>query len=164
MQWNDITIRTRLEAGDLGYIIFLHGKIYAEEYGYSLAFESYVAQGLHEFYQQYDTVRDAVWIAAHKGNTIGFLLLMHRGERTAQLRFFLLEKAYRGMGLGIYLMQQFMTRLRENGYTYAYLWTTNEQVSAAGLYTRFGFVLGEEKPSSAFGKPLVEQKYEWSYR
>lgn len=164
MKLNDITIRTRLEAGDLGYIIFLHGKIYAEEYGYSLAFESYVAQGLHEFYMQYDAARDAVWIAEHEGRITGFLLLMHREERTAQLRFFLLEKAYRGIGLGAYLMQQFMTRLREHGYTRAYLWTTNELVSAAGLYTRVGFVLKEEKPSLAFGKPLVEQKYEWSYR
>ena len=47
----DITIRTKLQPGDLGYIIHRHGKLYAKEYGYGIVFESYVAAGIHEFYQ-----------------------------------------------------------------------------------------------------------------
>ena len=31
---------------------------------------------------------------------------------------------------------------------------------AAALYTRYGFVLTEEKESTAFGKKLKEQRYE----
>jgi peptidyl-dipeptidase Dcp len=57
-------------------------------------------------------------------------------------------------------MTLFMSFLRERGYTSAYLWTTNEQEAAAALYKRFGFELTEENESTAFGKPLTEQRYD----
>jgi GNAT superfamily N-acetyltransferase len=155
----DITIRTELKPGDIGYIIYLHGLLYAEEYQYGISFESYVAAGFHEFYQQYDPARDRVWICEHGKEIIGFLLLMHRGEK-AQLRYFLLVPAYRGLGLGKKLMELYMDFYHQCGYTSSYLWTTNELPAAASLYMRKGFRLVEEKVSTAFGKPLKEQKYE----
>ena len=155
----DITIRTELRPGDLGYITYLHGALYGKEYQYGISFETYVAAGLNEFYQQYDPSRDRVWICEHGEEIVGFLLLMHRGE-AAQLRYFLLEPAYRGLGLGKKLMEMYMAFYRQCGYTSSYLWTTNELPAAASLYTRYGFRLVEEKESSAFGKLLKEQKYE----
>ena|SRR5689334_14672312 len=155
----DITIRTEMRPGDIGYITYLHGALYAEEYQYGIAFETYVAAGLNEFYQQYDPARDRVWICEHGKEIVGFLLLMHRGE-AAQLRYFLLKPGYRGIGLGKKLMQLYMDFYRQCGYTSSYLWTTNELPAAAALYTRYGFRLAEEKESDAFGKLLKEQKYE----
>jgi len=46
------------------------------------------------------------------------------------------------------------------GYASCYLWTTNEQEAAAALYKRYGFILTDEKESTAFGKLLKEQRYE----
>jgi ribosomal protein S18 acetylase RimI-like enzyme len=158
---HDIAIRTELRPGDIGYVTYLHGRLYKEEYDYGIAFEAYVAFGLYEFYQQYDPVKDRVWVAEYKNSVVGFLLLMHREGNVAQLRYFILEKAYRGIGLGRRLMELFMDHFREVGYTGAYLWTTHELAAAASLYKRHGFVLVEEKESYAFGKPLYEQKYEW---
>lgn len=155
----DITIRTELKSGDLGYITYLHGALYGEEYQYGISFETYVAAGLNEFYQQYDPTRDRVWICEHGKEIVGFLLLMHRGE-AAQLRYFLLKPAYRGLGLGKKLMELYMDFYRRSGYSSSYLWTTNELPAAASLYTRYGFRLTEEKESTAFGKLLKEQKYE----
>jgi len=157
---DDITIKTTIEPGDLGYIIYLHGKLYKQEYNYGLAFEMYVAQGMYEFYQSYNPQQDCVWIAQHQKDTAGFLLLMHRSNSTAQLRYFLLQPAYRGIGLGKKLMDLYMDFLKKNGYRSAYLWTTHEQQTAAALYKKYGFVLTEEKPSNAFGKPLIEQRYD----
>lgn len=156
----DITIRTRLQPGDIGYITYLHGTMYQQEYGYGLSFEAYVAEGLSEFYKNYDPQRDAVWIGELAGRIVGFMLLMHREENAAQLRYFLIQPEYRGVGLGKKLMHLFMEHLQEKGYRAAYLWTTNEQHTAAALYKKFGFVLVAEKPSTAFGKELMEQKYE----
>lgn len=85
---------------------------------------------------------------------------MHRGSETAQLLYFYLEPEFRGIGLGSKLMQLFMDVLREKNYKSAYLWTTNEQVSAAKLYEIFGFKLTEEKESDAFGKYLIEQRFD----
>jgi peptidyl-dipeptidase Dcp len=50
--------------------------------------------------------------------------------------------------------------MRQCGYKRSYLWTTHELPAAASLYTRSGFKLVEEKESTAFGKPVREQKYE----
>ncbi|WP_210488896.1 hypothetical protein [Rufibacter aurantiacus] len=42
----------------MGYITYLHGQLYHQEYGYTLAFEAYVAAGLAEFNRQYDSKRN----------------------------------------------------------------------------------------------------------
>ncbi len=157
---SDIVIRTELRPGDLGYVTYLHGSFYGKEYGYGIAFEAYVAQGLHEFYERYDPARDRFWLCEHQGRIIGSLLLMHRGEDAAQLRYFMVLPDYQGIGLGKRLMELFMAFLRERGYRSAYLWTVSELPAAAALYRRHGFRLTEEKPSTAFGKPLTEQRYD----
>jgi ribosomal protein S18 acetylase RimI-like enzyme len=156
----NIRIRTALRPGDLGYLIYLHGHLYGIEYQYGISFEIYVAQGVYEFYQQYDPQKDRVWICEDGDRIVGFMLLMHREKNTAQLRYFILEPDYRGIGLGKRLMTLFMDHLRDEGYQHAYLWTTSELGTAAALYTRHGFRLTEEKRSDAFGKPLYEQRYD----
>ena len=90
---------------------------------------------------------------------IGFLLLMDRGS-AAQLRYFLIEPEYRGLGLGSKLLNLYMDFLQECRYKESYLWTTHELSTAAFLYKRFGFQLTEEKESTVFGKPLKEQRYD----
>ena len=157
----EINIRQELHPGDIGYITYLHGIIYHQEYNYAIAFESYVALGLHEFVSQHNPDKDGVWVCEHRDETVGFLLLMDRNNNSAQLRYFILKPGYRGIGLGRKLMNLFMNHLHEKGYTHSYLWTTDELTAAARLYKENGFVLTEEKPSTAFGKPLVEQRYDY---
>ena len=156
---DDISIRTELQPGDIGYITHLHGALYGKEYNYGIQFEMYVAKGLCEFYEKYDLARSRVWVCEDKNKIVGFLLLMDRGE-SAQLRYFLIEPEYRGIGLGLKLMNLYMDFLRECGYQKSYLWTTHELTTAANLYKRFGFQLTEEKDSTSFGKPLREQRYD----
>ena len=157
---DDIHIRTDLKAGDIGYITWLHGTLYKEEYDYSIYFESYVAKGISEFYQQYDPAKDRAWICEYNNRIIGFLLLMHRKNATAQLRFFILESNYRGIGIGKKLMKLLTDFLHEKKYKHCYLWTTNEQHTAIQLYKKNGFILTEEKQSDVFGKTLTEQRYD----
>jgi len=169
---NDIVIRTELVTGDIGVITYLHGLLYKAECGFGVSFEAYVAQGLAEFYKQYDPGKDRVWICEHGGQAlwpehrlmapriVGFLALMHRDIAVAQLRYFLLLPEFRGIGLGKKLMGLYMEQLKHAGYRSTYLWTTREQETAISLYKRYGFQLKEEIPSNAFGKPLYEQRYE----
>ena len=162
----DISIRTELRPGDIGYVTYMHGALYHREYGYGLQFENYVAKGLCEFYEKYDPARNRIWACEHKrsgavdnGCMIGFLLLMDRGK-AAQLRYFLIEPEYRGIGLGAKLLNLYMDFLHECGYNESYLWTTHELDTASFLYKRLGFQLTEEKESTSFGKPLREQRYD----
>src|SRR5882724_143002 len=157
---NDITIRTTLQPGDLGYVIYRHGKLYSDEYGYGISFEAYVAGGMFEFYKSYDPGKDRAWICEHNGRIIGFLLLMHRENNAAQLRYFYLEPGYRGIGLGKKLMSSYMDFFMQCGYGSSYLWTTNELHAAASLYMSRGFKLTKEKESTEFGKSLKEQRYD----
>jgi GNAT superfamily N-acetyltransferase len=155
----EISIRTHLQPGDIGYVTYMHGALYSREYNYGLQFESYVANGLCEFYEKYNPKRNRIWACEHNSRMIGFLLLMDRGD-AAQLRYFLIEPEYRGIGLGSKLMSLYMDFLRECGYKQSYLWTTHELSTAAFLYKLHGFTLTEEKESTAFGKPLREQRYD----
>src|SRR5437762_14367335 len=112
----DIHIRTELRPGDIGYVIYMHGRF---------GFETYVAASLAEFYQQYDPQKDRVWICEYKNKMVGFLLSMHRGD-AAQLRYFILKPKYRGIGLGNKLMNLFVAHLKQCNYKASYLWTTDE--------------------------------------
>lgn len=155
----DVTIRTELKPGDLGRVLQMHGDIYGREYGYGLRFEAYVAEGLAEFCHQFEPKSNRVWTCEHVKEMIGFMVLMNRGE-AAQLRYFIIEPAYRGIGLGKKLMDLFMEAVRDCGYKKVYLLTTEEQHAAAALYRRLGFQLVSEKESDIFDKPLREQRYE----
>jgi N-acetylglutamate synthase-like GNAT family acetyltransferase len=154
----DITIRTELRPGDIGYALYRHGELYARENGYGRLFELYVGRGLCEFLERYEPERDRVWAAELGGRMVGFLLLMHRGEE-AQLRYFLIEPELRGRGLGRKLLGLALGFARERGYRGVYLWTTAEQEGAIALYESFGFALAEEKSSSTFGAPQLERRY-----
>jgi N-acetylglutamate synthase-like GNAT family acetyltransferase len=158
--FKDILIRTELVPGDLGSVIHMHGKLYKKEYNYGLHFESYVAKGLHEFYESMSSSRSCGWVCEDKGKIVGFVALMDRGEQ-AQLRYFVIDPAYRGIGLGRKLMDLFMQYLKSNGFKGSYLLTTKELPAAAHLYMAHGFQLKEENPAHhPFDKDVIEQRYE----
>lgn len=152
----EISIRNMLQSGDLGQIAALHGKIYAEEHGFGLGFEAYVMESLVEFYKQYDPQKDKIWVVEDQKRIVGFLLLMHRPDNQAQLRYFILEKNYRGLGLGRRLIGEWMDFYREKGFSGAYLYTTSGLDPAVHLYESFGFRKVSEKYSEDFGVPLKE--------
>ena len=159
LKLTDISIRNEIRPGDLGFVIYRHGKLYGDEYQYGVEFETYVAAGISDFYRNYDPASDRAWICEDRNTIVGFLLFIHKENKNAQLRFFYLEPPYRGIGLGRKLMELFIQHLKNIQCVSCYLWTTQEQEAAAHLYKKFGFVLTEEKPSSSFGKKIIEQKY-----
>lgn len=158
---HSIAIRTTLFPGDLGYVAYLHGTIYAHEYQYGKGFESYVLEGLAGFLQQYDPEKDKVWICEAANNIIGFLLAFNKSD-IVQLRFFIIHPDYRGQGLGRRLMDEFIHYLKEKSVKKAFLWTTDDLPAACSLYTSFGFTLTDKKISGLFGKQLTELRYELS--
>ncbi|MGC4035044.1 MAG: GNAT family N-acetyltransferase [Chitinophagaceae bacterium] len=157
---DDISIRTELQSGDIGHVVLLHGLLYSKEYGYGLSFESYVAGGLHEFYKNFDKEKDCVWVCEYNDEFVGFMLLMHRENNSAQLRYFIIKEEFHGIGLGKKLMDLFMVFMKEKKYSSAFLQTTSELPAAASLYKRYGFKLIDEFPSEVFGKPVIQQRYE----
>lgn len=157
---DEITIRRHLTPGDIGNVIYLHGKIYYEEFGFGLGFERYVAESFADFVGNYKEGLDQVWFCEYEDQAVGFLSLVHREPTVAQLRYFILAPHVRGIGLAKKLISDFMQVARAKQYHKIYLWTTVPLKKAAVIYQKLGFELVLEKASNSFGLPLTEQKYE----
>ena len=154
-----VTIRTGLKPGDLGYITYLHGKIYAEEYGFDTSFEPYVARPLSDF-SLAKNQRQKIWIVEKEDEIVGCIAIVDSGENLAQLRWLLLTKENRGQGIGKILMQYAINFCREQGFDGVFLWTVDLLVEAAGLYKSHGFRVTEETRHRLWGLMLNEQRYD----
>ncbi|MFT5998220.1 MAG: GNAT superfamily N-acetyltransferase [Neolewinella sp.] len=152
--------RTHLLPGDLSFLISAHTEYYHRELGYTEKFEYIVAKSAVEFYEDYDPERSRIWIVENDAGERQASLVLHDRRTAAQLRYFLILPDLQGKGLGRGLLGQFMAFAREKGYLSSYLWTTEDQVVAVRLYESFGYRLVEERPSSSFGKPLIDRRYE----
>jgi N-acetylglutamate synthase-like GNAT family acetyltransferase len=155
----DIKIRNELQPGDLGAVIGLHGKLYSEAFHFGLGFERYVAQSIVDFSKNFDGSHDRVWVAEWNNSVVGFLALVRRSESIAQLRYFVVAPSCRGIGLGKYLLDNWLKAARALSYEQAYLWTTDHLSLAAAMYKKAGFQLQEQRFSTNFGVPITEQKY-----
>ncbi|AMQ54993.1 GNAT family N-acetyltransferase [Algoriphagus sanaruensis] len=153
------SIRNHLIPGDLSKLANLHAKIYFEEHGFEIGFEAYVMESVVEFFRQYDPNLDRVWIVEENEVIVGFVLLMHRPQNEAQLRYFILEKSHRGKGIGSKLMQEWMDFFREKNYRSAYLYTTSGLDPAIHLYEKHGFKKISEQISTDFGIRMLEMYY-----
>jgi GNAT superfamily N-acetyltransferase len=155
-----LSIRHDLRPGDMGYLIYLHGILYAEEQGYDHTYEGYVAGTFAEFAHGYRPDKDRLWVAEMDGQIIGSIGIVGRSDEEAQLRWVLVHPKARGMGLGRMLMEEALKFCREAGYTSVYLWTVNGLTAAAQLYESVGFEKMEEKRHELWGHVLTEERYE----
>lgn len=152
------TLRHDRRPGDLGSIIYLHGAIYAREYGFDSTFESYVAGPLSEFALR-RSERDRLWIAERENRIIGCVAIVGVTEKEAQLRWYLVDPSARGLGLGKRLLREAIDFCQQCGYEFVFLWTVSALTTAAGLYRSAGFKKIEEKPGRQWGVEVVEEKY-----
>jgi len=144
----------------MGTMIRLHGMIYAQEYGFDHTFEGYVAAGLAEFAQAFNSGRDRIWVAEKKGNIVGSIGILSRSEVEAQLRWFLIHPECRGLGLGRWMLKEALDFCREKGYRNIFLWTIQNLVAATHLYQSFGFKKTGEKLHPLWGKMIHEECYQ----
>jgi len=117
-----VNIRVGLQPGDLGYITYLHGKIYADEYGFDTSFEPYVTRPMSEFSLS-DNHRQRIWVAEKDDKVVGSIAIVDAGDNMAQLRWLILISDVRGMGLGRKLVGLALDFCRAEGYDGVFLWT-----------------------------------------
>jgi len=153
-------IRHYLKPGDIGYLTYLHGILYANEYGYDQTFEAYVAHGLSEFVQSFSPDEDRIWLAETNDQIIGSIAIVGNSKLDAQLHWFLVHPDYRGLGLGRELTKEALLFCREHGYKNIFLWTTSELSIARHLYVSVGFRKTDEKTHEIWGKEVTEERYD----
>jgi GNAT superfamily N-acetyltransferase len=153
-------IRRHIKPGDIGYLTYLHGILYAKEYGYDQTFEAYVASGLAEFVQSFSPDKDRIWLAETNSRIIGSIAIVGHSKVDAQLRWFLVHPDYRGLGIGKELLKDALQFCKECKYKTMFLWTTNKLIEAGHLYTCFGFSKTERKTHKIWGKRVTEERYD----
>jgi GNAT superfamily N-acetyltransferase len=157
----EATLRTELRPGDMGEVVRMHGVLYAREHGFDATFEAYVAEPLARFVIA-RSPRERMWIAERGSRMVGCVAIVAASRDVAQLRWFLVDPAARGRGIGGRLLDEAIAFSRERGYRSIVLWTVSALAAAARLYLSRGFALAERKPGRMWGTDVVEERYERS--
>jgi DNA-binding MarR family transcriptional regulator/GNAT superfamily N-acetyltransferase len=152
-------------AGDFGWVVQVHGELYAREYGWGERFEALVAEIVAQFVAAQsgsgrDARRSRCWIAELDGERVGSVFVVPASKRMAQLRLLLVDPRARGRGLGKRLVRECIAFAGAQGYRKLVLWTQANLAAARAIYRDCGFVLAKREPHAAFGVRLTGEYWE----
>ena len=149
------------QAGDLGWVVFRQGVLYAEEWGYNEEFEALTAGIVAAFVRHLRPSRERCWIAEKDGEIVGSVFLVQKSKTVAQLRLLLVEPSARGFGIGSRLIAECVRFAQRAGYRKITLWTQSELDAARRLYKKAGFTRTAKQRHDSFGrKGLVAETWE----
>ncbi|MDP3257878.1 helix-turn-helix domain-containing GNAT family N-acetyltransferase [Bosea sp. (in: a-proteobacteria)] len=146
--------------GDIGWVISAHGRIYAEDYGWDIAFEAFVAEIAARFLRDFRPGLEQGLIAERDGQILGSAFVMRESDETAKLRMVIVDRPGRGLGLGKALVREAIRFTRAAGYARLQLWTNDILHAARAIYIAEGFKLIAQETHHSFGQDLVGQNWE----
>lgn len=146
-----------LQVGDIGWVAYRQGILYAQEYGWDGTFEALVAEIAAQFVKNFDPAWENAWIAEREGQVVGSVFLVKVSEQEAKLRLLYAEPEVRGAGLGRRLTEECIAFAKAKGYSKLTLWTNDLLHAARRIYQQAGFVLLSEERHHSFGHDLVGQ-------
>jgi DNA-binding MarR family transcriptional regulator/GNAT superfamily N-acetyltransferase len=148
------------QPGDLGWVVYRHGALYAQEYGYDETFEALVAEIVAKFAQRFDAKRERCWIAERDGEIVGSVFLVAESKTVAKLRLLYVEPSARGLGMGGRLVSECVRFARHARYKKIVLWTQSELDAARRIYAKSGFRVTHKERHHSFGKDLVAETWD----
>jgi GNAT superfamily N-acetyltransferase len=147
-----IEIRRGYEPGLIGRVGELHGRYYAMAWGSGAPFELLITREFCEFIEHYDPENDLVLSAHIGGVLVGSISMLgqHPGPDGVQLRFFLVDPAYHGLGAGKALLSAALDWCRTRGVRKVFLWTVDGLPQSRGLYEKAGFRVSQRVPDERY--------------
>jgi ribosomal protein S18 acetylase RimI-like enzyme len=156
-----IAIRRTLRDGDAQAIAELHRRIYEPEYGLNEQFTASVAEGVEAAAAAGWPQRSgALWLVERDGPLLGALALTDEGDGLGRVRWFALDRALRGQGLGRSLIAELLDEARAAGLSKLELETISVLTAAARIYREAGFRVVRERRRLDWGPPVTMQRYE----
>jgi DNA-binding MarR family transcriptional regulator/predicted GNAT family acetyltransferase len=146
--------------GDIGWVVSAHGRLYAEDYGWDISFEGFVAEIAGQFLRDFRPERECCLIADLGGQPVGSAFVVQDSGETAKLRMVIVDRPGRGLGLGKALVREAIAFARSAGYRRIVLWTNDILHPARAIYVAEGFRLVAEERHHSFGQDLVGQNWE----
>jgi GNAT superfamily N-acetyltransferase len=155
-----VVVRAADRPGDLGWMVWQHGEVYAATLGWDTSFEALVARIVADFAAAPPDPRRAGWVAELGGRRVGCVLCVPGPEPTqAVLRILLVTPDARGHGAGAALVATCVAHARAAGCTELTLWTNDVLTSARRIYEAAGFELVDAEEHHSFGQDLVGQHW-----
>jgi len=146
---------------DAGHVIEGQLDLYRKEYGLDTEiWRRYLISAVQDFADHYDSQRDFMVVVEREGKVQGGACITPTDARTAQFRFFFLNEALRGTGLGRELFARVLVGCRERDYRHVFLWTFSTLEAARHLYRKVGFTITETKEHDDWGPMLTEERWD----
>jgi len=145
--------------GLVGSVVKEHAIYYFDNWGLDHSFEAQVGAELSQCIVDWDPERDGLWAALCEDEFAGSAAIVGT-EEGARLRWFLVNPAYHGYGLGRLLLEQALKFCCQRSYEKVHLWTFRGLEAARRLYLAYGFVMTEENLVRQWGRELYEQRYD----
>lgn len=142
----------------------MHGAYYQKNWQMGTAFEARVAAGLGEFALRYQPPRDLVLLGVDGDKILASLVLdLHdpqSGDRGAHLRWFIIDDAARGTGVGSLMLSSALGHLDRYCEGRCWLTTFGGLEAARHLYEKNGFKLTRSETGTRWGYELTDQEFE----
>lgn len=160
-QSDSIDIVSGYQPGMIGRISEMHASYYSSHYNFGYFFESKVAAGLAEFTGRLENSANRIWLAVQQGRIVGSVAIDGEdlGNNEAHLRWFILDDACRGLGIGRRLLSEAMAFCDSQAFAAVQLWTFSGLNAARRLYESFGFRLTKEWQGEQWGSEMLEQQF-----
>ena len=151
--------------GEEDYIADAHERIYLEEFGWGPNFSKYAKQVVYDYAALPKRENSEMWVAETEGKLVGSIMLQpaEGTSETGQLRLFLVEKAYRKLGIGSALMQTALKAAEDWGFKHLTLWTAEPNTDARAYYAKLGFTITETMEATDWtldGSIVIEEKWD----
>ena len=150
----------QLQPGDLGWMISMHGLIYAREFNFNLEFELGIAEKAARICGSKDPF-NRIWIKEVGGQRAASIAVSRAEDGAAFINFVLVLDEFRGSGLANELMNHLITHVRESGIKTIRLETYSCLEHARSLYRKLGFSIASiQRNCQRFGLTLEQEYWE----
>jgi ribosomal protein S18 acetylase RimI-like enzyme len=134
----DLTLRPYRD-GDANRVLSLMREVFIDEMGWDRAFLVDAARTLKEILDDHMNRRDLFLVCLSRARVVGVLILIDVGGDTGFIRWLVVHREARGIGLGRLLLERALSFARDAGFARFRLVTVDDLPRALNFYLKAGF-------------------------